>query len=178
VAIPAGTYRLGPDDGTLSLRTGRNGAAAKAGHDLLIHATAWEATVTVGDGAAVAVDVDGGSLRVIEGTGGMMALTDDHRAEISSTIDDQILKGRPITFRSTRVEPASGGGLRVEGDLTILGETRPIALDVAVDDEGGLSGGLVIRQSDWGIKPYSTLFGTLKVNDEVAIAIDARLPGV
>lgn len=176
MAIPAGTYRLGPDDGTLSLRTGRNGAAAKAGHDLLIHATSWEGTLTIGDDAAVAVDVDGGSLRVIEGTGGMMALSDDHKAEISTTIDDQILKRQPITFRSTRVETASDGALRVAGDLTILGVARPIALDVAIDGEGGLSGGLVIRQSDWGIKPYSTLFGTLKVNDEVAIAIDARLP--
>ena len=31
MAIPAGTHRLGPDDGTVSLRTGRTGAAAKAG---------------------------------------------------------------------------------------------------------------------------------------------------
>ena len=36
---PAGGIRLGPDDGTLSLRTTRTGAAAKAGHDLLIHVT-------------------------------------------------------------------------------------------------------------------------------------------
>ncbi len=126
MTIPAGTYRLGPDDGTLSLRTGRNGAAAKAGHDLLIHATSWEAhghrSATT---PAVAVDVDGGSLRVIEGTGGMMALTDEHKAEISTTIDDQILKRRPITFRSTRVEPASDGTLRVEGELTLLGTDAP-----------------------------------------------------
>ncbi len=85
MAIPAGTYRLGPDDGTLSLRTGRTGAAAKAGHDLLIHATSWEATLTVGGPGegAVALDIDGGSLRVIEGTGGMKALSDDDRADIA-----------------------------------------------------------------------------------------------
>ena len=179
MAIPAGTHRLGPDDGTLSLRTGRNGAAAKAGHDLLIQATSWEATITVGDDPAassVSVDVDGGSLRVIEGTGGMMALTDEHKAEITTTIDDKILKRQPITFRSTSVEP-SGEGLRVAGELTLLGESRPVSVDVAMDDEGTLSGTFVLVQSDWGIKPYSTLFGTLKVNDEVAVAIDARLPG-
>ena len=48
MSLQTGTYRLGPDDGTLSVRTGRTGAAAKAGHDLLIHVTAWEATLAVG----------------------------------------------------------------------------------------------------------------------------------
>jgi hypothetical protein len=178
VAIPVGTHRLGPDDGTLSLRTGRNGAAAKAGHDLLIRPDAWEATVAVGEGGetTVAVDVDGGSLRVIEGSGGMMPLSDDHKREISSTIDDKILKRGPITFRSTRVAPAGDGALRVEGELTILGVARPVALEVTLGDDGALAGEFLIAQSDWGITPYSTLFGTLKVNDEVAIALDARLP--
>jgi hypothetical protein len=178
VAIPAGTHRLGPDDGTLSLRTGRHGAAAKAGHDLLIHATSWEATIVAGEdpsATTIALDVDGGALRVIDGTGGMKALTDGDRDDISATIDTQILKRRQITFRSTRVEPTADG-LRVEGELTLLGVARPIALDVAVSAGGEISGGLAIAQSDWGITPYTTLFGALKVTDEVAIAIDARLP--
>ena len=37
MSLPAGTHTLGPENGTLSVRTGRTGAAAKAGHDLLIH---------------------------------------------------------------------------------------------------------------------------------------------
>ncbi len=74
------------------------------------------------------------------------------------------------------MEPEGDGVLRVEGDLTLLGATRPIALDVAVADDGAIRGDVVITQSDWGIKPYSTLFGALKVSDEVELAIDARLP--
>ena len=103
-----GAYRLGPSDGTLSLRTGRNGAAAKAGHDLLIHATAWEARLAIGEdaaGSSLALDVDGASLRVIEGSGGMKALTDSDRSDIRQTIDDEILKGERVTFRSTQVQP-------------------------------------------------------------------------
>jgi hypothetical protein len=34
----------------------------------------------------------------------------------------------------------------------------------------------VIKQTDFKIKPYSALFGTLKVLDEVEIAVDARVP--
>jgi hypothetical protein len=33
----------------------------------------------------------------------------------------------------------------------------------------------VIKQTDWGMKPYSTLFGALKVVDEVEVSLDARL---
>lgn len=180
MSIPTGVYRLGPDDGTLSLRTGRTGAAAKAGHDLLIHAASWQATLTVGDDAAtssLALDVDGASLRVQEGSGGMKALTEDDKAGIVTTIDDEILERRPITFRSTRIAPAADGrGLRVEGDLTLLDQTHPIAFDVEVGDDGRVGAGVVVTQTRWGITPYSTLFGTLKVADDVAVAIDARLP--
>ena len=174
----AGGYRLGPAHGTLSLRTGRNGAAAKAGHDLLIHVTRWEATLAIGEDATVsslALEIDGGSLRVIEGTGGMKALSDSDKADISQTIDDEILKRQPIVFRSTQVRPrADGSGLSVEGDLTLLGETRPLTFDVAVAPDGRVTAGAVITQTLWGITPYSTLFGTLKVNDDVEVAIDAR----
>src|SRR3954449_4713692 len=76
------TYRLGPDDGTLSVRTQRTGAAAMAGHNLLIHVTSWEATIELGEPMAVALDVDGGSLRVQEGSGGVQALQDEDKENI------------------------------------------------------------------------------------------------
>ena len=104
MSLQAGTYKLGPDDGTLSVRTGRTGAAAKAGHDLLIDVTAWEATLAVGDDPAdtsVELEADAASLRVREGKGGMQSLGDDDKANIQQTIDDDVLKRRAITFRST-----------------------------------------------------------------------------
>jgi polyisoprenoid-binding protein YceI len=179
VSLPPGTYRLGPADGTLSVRTERTGAAAKAGHNLLLHVTAWDATLTAAeDPAATMLELaaDGASLRVIEGTGGMQLLGDDDKADIQKTIDDDVLKRQDILFRSTSVTPAVGGsGLRVEGDLTLRGTTRPLAFDVAVDgDQVGATA--VIKQSDWKIKPYSALFGALKVVDEVEVSIDATLP--
>jgi hypothetical protein len=35
----------------------------------------------------------------------------------------------------------------------------------------------VIRQTEWGIKPYSTLFGALKVADEVAVEVSLDASG-
>ena len=180
MTIPTGTYRLGPADGTLSVRTKRTGAAAKAGHNLLLHVTAWEATLAIAaDASASSLELtaDGSSLRVIEGTGGMQALGDDDKANIEQTIDDEVLKGQPIEFRSTAVVIAEDGRrISVQGALTLGGKTGPIAVELAVGADGALSGGAVVKQSDWGMTPYSTLFGTLKVVDEVEVSLDASLP--
>ncbi len=177
MSIPAGTHRLGPENGTLSVRTGRTGAAAKAGHDLLIHVTAWQATLEVGEDPAqtsIVLDADATSLRVREGTGGMQALGDDDKASIQQTIDDEVLKRTGIEFRSTAVQTAADGS-RIEraGRADAGRQTRPIAFDLTVGDDGRLSGSAVVKQTDWGITPYSTLFGALKVVDEVEVVIDA-----
>lgn len=169
------TYRLGPDDGTLSVRTQRTGAAAMAGHNLLIHVTAWEATIALGDDTSVALDADGSSLRVQEGSGGVQALQDDDKENIRQTIDDEVLHGQTIAFRSTAVKPG-GAGLRVDGELTLNGETRPLGFDLALTADGRLEASAVVKQSDWGMKPYTGLFGALKVVDEVEVAIEATLP--
>jgi hypothetical protein len=166
-----GTHKLGPHNATLSVKTGRSGAAAKAGHDLVIEVTSWEATLDVG-APSVTLDADAGSLRVIQGTGGMQALDDDDMTNIHQTIDEEVLKGERIEFRSTEVEVADGR-IVVSGDLKLVGSTRPVAFDVATDDDGKLSASAVLKQSDWGIKPYSALFGALKVADEVEITLDA-----
>jgi polyisoprenoid-binding protein YceI len=175
VSIPAGRYRFGPHNGTLSVSTGRTGAVARAGHDLLLHVTDWEGTLEVGDDARVEVRVDGGSLKVQEGTGGMQPLDDDDRASIEHTIDDHVLRRDRITFRSTEVIPA-GDGLRVTGELTLLGHTAPLALDVDIRD-GTLTAAAVVRQTEFGMKPYSALFGALKVADDVRVSLAAEWPG-
>ena len=180
MTIQAGTYRLGPDHATLSARTKRGGAAAKAGHSLLLHVTSWEATLEVGASASDStfeLEADGGSLRVVEGTGGMQALGDYDKENIEQTIDEEVLKQQRITFQSSQVQATAGGsGLNVRGDLALLGTTRAIEFDVEVDENGKLSCVAVVKQSDWGIKPYSALFGALKVLDEVEVELDGFLP--
>jgi polyisoprenoid-binding protein YceI len=177
--IPPGTHRFGPGNATLSVKTGRTGAAAKAGHNLLIHVTAWSATLEVGaDDAAtsIALEADASSLRVRDGTGGIQALGDDDKANIEQTIDDEILKRTAIEFRSTDVQTSTDGSrLNVQGELTLVGTTAPIAFDVAVGAGDRLSASAVVKQTDWGITPYSTLFGTLKVVDAVEVSLDAVL---
>ena len=105
----------------------------------------------------------------------MQPLGADDKANIETTINDEVLKGQAIEFRSSAVQPAAGGSrLGVRGDLTLLGETRPIAFDLLVAD-GTLRSSVVVKQSEWGMTPYSALFGALKVSDEVEVELDAGL---
>jgi polyisoprenoid-binding protein YceI len=178
VPLQPASYRFGPDNATLSVRTGRLGAVARAGHDLLLEVTTWQASMEVADRTAdsrIELSADGGSLRVREGTGGMKALDADDMASIEQTIDEDVLKRTQVTFRSTEVEPTDQG-LRVQGELTMLGATHPIAFDV-VAANGSLTATAVVRQTDFGMKPYSALFGALKVADEVTVTLAADLPG-
>ena len=178
--IPPGRYELGPNDATLTVRTGKAGAASKAGHNLRIEVTSWRATLDVGDAperSELQLTADPRSLRVREGTGGVQALDDDDKRGIEQTIDDEVLKGAAIAFRSRRVEEGSSGTLAVEGDLDIAGRSHPVAFDLVAGDGGRLSASARIKQTDWGIKPYSALFGTLKVVDEVDVEIEGTLPG-
>ena len=178
--LPAGTHTFGPENGALWVKTRRTGAAAAAGHDLVILVTGWTATLEVGadpaETTAIALDVDATSLRVREGVGGMQELGDDDKESIRQTIDDEVLKGSEIRFRSTAVEPlADGDRLWVEGDLTLAGAVRPLAFDVELGDDGRLTGTAVVKQSDWGMTPYSTLYGALKVVDEIEVAVSVSL---
>ena len=39
-----------------------------------------------------------------------------------------------------------------------------------------ITGSAFVKQTDWKMKPFSALFGTLKVADVVEVSIDARVP--
>ena len=179
MSLPAGTHRLGPDDATLSVRTKRAGAAAKAGHDLLLHVTDWDATIVAGEDPAntrIELRADAGSLRVVEGTGGMQALGDEDIASIHQTIDDEVLKREQIEFRSTRAEASDADDrLAVEGELTIVGRANPVSFELELAEGGELRASAVVTQTEWGMKPYSALFGALKVHDDVEVALEGRL---
>jgi len=152
--------------------------ARKAGHDLIIDVQQWEAKAEVGeDGtlSAVQLNADPRSLRVREGLRGVKPLTDKDRADIRKTIDEKILRGQPIAFRSTAVEPGNGG-LTVRGALDLAGTTRPARFELNVGTDGRVSGVMPVTQSEWGIRPYRGLMGALKVRDTIEVVLDVPLP--
>jgi polyisoprenoid-binding protein YceI len=180
MALPTGTHELGPGNASLQVRTYREGVAAKAGHDLIIEVTRWDATVTVADepaGWSIELNADPRSLEVREGLRGVKPLTDKDRVEIRKNIDGKILGGHPIRFRSGEVRPVDdGGALAVDGELQMAGASGPLTARLSVDEHGAVSGTIPLTQTAWGIKPYRGLMGALKVRDEVEIVVTAQLP--
>lgn len=169
--------QLGPQSGTLKVNTYREGVAQKIGHDLVIEVEQWDATVDVGpdgDVRSVRLSADPGSLRVREGHRGVKPLSDKDREDIRTSIDEKILRRRPIAFVSTAVE-SRPGGVTVRGELTMADTTRPAAFDIDVSDDGRITGTLPVTQSEWGIKPYKGFMGALKVRDTVEIVLDVHL---
>ncbi len=177
MSLRAGSHKLGPADGSLQVRTFREGVAQKVGHDLVIAVTRWEATVEVQDDelAEVLLEADAQSLQVREGLGGLKPLTDKDRKEILGNVDEKVLRRQPIRFRSSSVRQA-GDQLTVAGELTLAGTTRPASFDLRLADDGRLKGSVSVVQSEWGIKPYRGLMGALKVRDAVDVVLDVALP--
>ena len=178
MTLRAGTQRVGPANGTLQVRTYREGVAQKVGHDLIIDVGQWEALAEVGeDGtlSAVQLNVEPRSLQVREGLRGIKPLTDKDRADIGKTIDETILLGRPIAFSSTAVETGNGR-LTVRGELELAGIRRPVSIELEAAADGRVRGTLPVTQSEWGIKPYRGLMGALKVRDTVEVVLDVALP--
>jgi polyisoprenoid-binding protein YceI len=88
------------------------------------------------------------------------------------------------TFKSTKVEKGAADHLKVTGDLTLHGVTKPVVLDVTVNKVGehpmrkaaaaGFDASTTIKRSDFGINKYVPM-----VSDDIKIhitseAIDAK----
>jgi polyisoprenoid-binding protein YceI len=91
-----------------------------------------------------------------------------------------------ITFKSTKVEQASAGKLKVTGDLTIRGTTKSVVLDVdgptaPVKDPWGnqraaASATTKVNRQDYGVKWNAKLDnGGVVVGDDVNIIIDIEM---
>jgi polyisoprenoid-binding protein YceI len=172
--IGPGKYTFGPDNATLTVHTKKGGAAAKAGHDLVIEVTRWSASLELGEAPAASLTADSRSFRVVSGSGGVQPLGADEKAAIPQTIDEEVLKGTPIEFQSSRVDVDRGGhSVDVQGELELFGQRHPVSFSLNVGFDGRLAGSAHVKQSEWGMEPYTALFGTLKVADDVEIAIRA-----
>lgn len=161
--------------------TARDGLAAQAGHDLTIEITRWSAELEVSDDLSpvgLTVRADMNSLAVRAGTGGLKPLTDRDRREIVVTARRLLGADRQpeAVFTASVFEPGQNGGGVVRGTLSLKGTSQPLALDVRKTGDDAYHATGSVRQSAFGIKPYTAFLGVLKVSDAVGIAVDVHLP--
>jgi polyisoprenoid-binding protein YceI len=181
MADHAGRLRLGAERGRLVLLTTRDGLAAQAGHDLTIEITRWSGELEVGDDltpAGLRIQADMNSLAVRQGTGGVKPLSDKDRREIAVTARKLLGAERQpeATYTASGFEPDQSGGGVVHGTLSLNGASKPLKLTVRKTGEATYQATGAVRQSDFGIKPYTAFLGVLKVSDPVSIVVDVELP--
>lgn len=109
----------------------------------------------------------------MSGMNSHVAKFDEHLR--SSDLFD-IAKFPDITFRSTKVEAAGEGRLRVSGDLTVRGISKPTVLDVSLNKVGehpmtraptiGFDATTTLRRSEFGLG-----YALPAVGDDVRIRI-------
>ncbi|HEX6538558.1 MAG TPA: YceI family protein [Candidatus Dormibacteraeota bacterium] len=176
---------LGPKDGTITVRTYREGMAARAGHDLVMEAVNWNASAQVDHenlaDSSVQATVDLRSLEIRKASGGVKPMSDGDRKDIFKNLAKTLLTERhpEVTFHSRTVTPNGASQLHVHGDLTLAGKTQPVTLELSVQPEGDkdhLVGSVTLHHTHFGVKPYQGFLGALKIRDAVEIDLDLRVP--
>lgn len=178
----ATTYRVVPDKSPLRIEVGKGGAFGfVAGHTHEVEGRI-QGRVTADPNdlphAEIQLTIRAAELRVT----GKGEPPDDVPKVQERMLGPDVLdvtQFPEIAFRSTSV--AAGGQrdgsrgaattLRITGEVTLHGRTRPITGDVQVRiDAASLtaSGTFVVKQTDFGIKPI-TIGGVVNVKDELTI---------
>ena len=148
------------------------------GHDLEIEITRWRGKVDV-EPRAVQINADPRSLSVLRGTGGAKPLSEKDRADIKANLEKVLMVQRfpEILFRSTDV--SGGDHLQVAGELAMAGNNRSLRFPLEMVSTGStrrVSGVVAVKQTDWGLKPYSAMLGALKVRDMVEVVFELEAP--
>jgi polyisoprenoid-binding protein YceI len=165
-------WRLDASDGELLIRTGVKGRAARMGHRLTIVMTRWQATVSWAGADPVAAElaVETDSFEVRRGEGGVKGLSGPERTLVRSNALKSLDAARFPEIRfTTETIDNTDDGYRLTGKLHIRGKSREHVIDLRTEDLGDswrMSAESSVRQSDYGVKPYSLLMGSVQVADD------------
>lgn len=123
-----------------------------------------------------AENVSNSSVQVTLPLTGLSALADQFYDHLTSDKWLDAAKYPSATFKSTQVEAAGEGKLKVTGDLTVKGVSKPVVLDVTLNKAGehpmkkipaiGFDATATLKRSDFGVGAYAPM-----VSDEVTLRI-------
>ena len=160
--------------------TFKDGLLSGMAHDLKIRVSRFEVRVDESS-RRIEAEFDPGSLRVVAAVNGQVerrgALTPANKREIERNIVQEVLHAKAyprIEFVSREVEERDSS-YRVKGDLTLHGARRPLPVRV-LHGGGAYVAEATLHQPDFGIRPYSAMFGTLKVKADVRVRLTIPEP--
>jgi polyisoprenoid-binding protein YceI len=177
--VTGAAWSLDASGGELLIRTGVKGRAARMGHRLTIVMTQWRATVSWAGAQPVAAEltVETDSFEVLRGEGGVKGLSGPERTLVRSNALKSLDAGRfpEIRFTAETIDKTDDG-YRLTGKLQIRGKSREHVIDLRTEDLGDswrMSADSRVSQSDYGVKPYSLLMGSVQVADDVTVSFSA-----
>ena len=160
--------------------------ASVLSHDHAIQAVGWSGKATWDSedysacniSIAVPVNnlqVDNPNIRELAGIEGTISesMRKDVKKHMLSDVQLDAETYPMITFQSTGCE-GSGSAMTLKGNFTMHGTTNAISVPVTVSDKDGLSltGSFQVKTTDYGIEPYSAMFGAVGNKDEMKITFD------
>jgi polyisoprenoid-binding protein YceI len=171
LGVSAQQHNVDTQKSTLTIHVGKTGALSGLGHEHEVRAPIHSGTADTGSHPAVEIQVNAAELRVIG-----KDEPEKDRAEVQkTTLGPEVLDSehhQEIVFKSTGAESAGQGKWTLRGNLTLRGQTKPIAMQVTLKD-GRYTGEATVKQTDFGIKPPGK--AGVRAKDEVKIEFDVRL---
>ena len=156
----------------ITIKVYKAGLLSAMGHDHEINAPITRGTVDTSS-RQVELHSKAGALQVRDPN-----VSDKDRAEIQKTmLGPKVLDTErypEIIFRSTSAEPTGAGSWRLNGNLTLHGETHIV--EVQVREAGGHYVGVsMFKQTEFGIEPVKAGGGSVRVKNQVRIEFDIQL---
>ncbi len=154
----------------------RGGTAARLGHNHVLRAADlqvdWPAAGPVLRFRLDALDIDPAPLRAGLGPAFSSVVDDEARAGTRANLLKALdAVTHPEVVVRTLQQLGEGGRRAVEAEITLHGVTRKQWFVTEVDGKRA-RGEVVIRQSDFGIQPFTVLGGLLAVQDALVVQFD------
>jgi polyisoprenoid-binding protein YceI len=170
---------IDPGQTTITLHVGRAGVFGFAGHDHEVVAPAVQGQIALDRSnisrSTVSATFDATALKVTGKGEPAEDVPEVQQVMLSDRVLD-VQRYPTITFRSRQVsvlkQSTNQATLRVTGDLTLHGVSRPLDVPVTVEfTTNGLraSGKTTVQQSQFGIRPVTAGVGTVRVKDDVDV---------
>lgn len=169
-ADTAGPREIDSEKSVMTVHVLKAGVFSAFGHEHQISAPIQQGKFSE-TGSSVELTVDARKMKVED-----KDVSDKDRAEIQEAmLGPKVLDTAQfpeIRFRSTTVESAGGDRWKVQGNLTLHGQTHPISFEVRRGQNGHYQGIAEVKQKDFGITPVGGGGGAVKVKNELQVEFD------
>lgn len=165
---------IGPPEASCRLYTEKEGLLSAVAHDLELTVERFRLELDEEAGQAEGW-FDAKSVKVVTAMASGRpsgALSASDKKKIESNLADEVLRSARFPEIHFRLTELSGQGEErtLRGTLTLVGKSRAIELRASRAISGWTVTGR-LHQPDFGIAPYSAMFGTLKIKPDVRVEL-------